>query len=95
MSSRGHAPFYLGLLWGDGLMAILILLLTVVPSLYTLLVWGSRLISPSYFLQGTGKWYELQDLQVTDILPQMITLSEAYIQVGWPQAWSVPNPWGR
>lgn len=32
-------------------------------------------------LQGTGKWYELQDLQVTDILPQMITLSEAYIQV--------------
>ncbi|XP_026517449.2 U4/U6.U5 tri-snRNP-associated protein 2-like, partial [Terrapene carolina triunguis] len=29
---------------------------------------------------GTGKWYELQDLQVTDILPQMITLSEAYIQ---------------
>lgn len=33
-------------------------------------------------MQGTGKWYELQDLQVTDILPQMITLSEAYIQVG-------------
>lgn len=32
-------------------------------------------------MQGTGKWYELQDLQVTDILPQMITLSEAYIQV--------------
>lgn len=31
--------------------------------------------------QGTGKWYELQDLQVIDILPQMITLSEAYIQV--------------
>ncbi|NWQ84902.1 SNUT2 protein, partial [Columbina picui] len=31
--------------------------------------------------QGTGKWYELQDLQVTDILPQMITLSEAYIQI--------------
>uniref|UniRef100_A0A671KWV3 Ubiquitin carboxyl-terminal hydrolase 39 n=1 Tax=Sinocyclocheilus anshuiensis TaxID=1608454 RepID=A0A671KWV3_9TELE len=29
---------------------------------------------------GTGKWYELQDLQVIDILPQMITLSEAYIQ---------------
>lgn len=31
-------------------------------------------------LQGTGKWYEMQDLQVIDILPQMITLSEAYIQ---------------
>uniref|UniRef100_A0A8C7Z601 Ubiquitin carboxyl-terminal hydrolase 39 n=1 Tax=Oryzias sinensis TaxID=183150 RepID=A0A8C7Z601_9TELE len=30
---------------------------------------------------GTGKWYEMQDLQVTDILPQMITLSEAYIQI--------------
>lgn len=34
----------------------------------------------SVFNQGTGKWYEMQDLQVTDILPQMITLSEAYIQ---------------
>ncbi|KAH0519227.1 U4/U6.U5 tri-snRNP-associated protein 2 [Microtus ochrogaster] len=32
---------------------------------------------------GTGKWYELQDLQVTDILPQMITLSEAYIQLSF------------
>lgn len=31
--------------------------------------------------QGTGKWFELQDLHVTEILPQMITLSEAYIQV--------------
>lgn len=37
--------------------------------------------------QGTGKWYELQDLQVTDILPQMITLSEAYIQVRGGQPW--------
>lgn len=36
------------------------------------------------FNQGTGKWYEMQDLQVTDILPQMITLSEAYIQVRPP-----------
>ncbi|KAJ8779373.1 hypothetical protein J1605_012662 [Eschrichtius robustus] len=34
---------------------------------------------------GTGKWYELQDLQVTDILPQMITLSEAYIQEEEPR----------
>ena len=32
-------------------------------------------------LQGSGKWYELQDLHVADILPQMITLSESYIQV--------------
>ena len=38
-------------------------------------------LSPPIPSQGTGKWYELQDLQVTDILPQMITLSEAYIQV--------------
>lgn len=34
--------------------------------------------------QGTGKWYEMQDLQVIDILPQMITLSEAYIQASPP-----------
>ena len=31
--------------------------------------------------QGNGKWYELQDLHVADILPQMITLSESYVQV--------------
>lgn len=31
--------------------------------------------------RGSGKWYELQDLHVTEILPQMITLSEAYIQI--------------
>lgn len=41
--------------------------------------------------QGTGKWYELQDLQVTDILPQMITLSEAYIQVSGAYA-AAPGP---
>lgn len=31
--------------------------------------------------RGTGQWYELQDLHVTQILPQMVTLTEAYIQV--------------
>lgn len=31
--------------------------------------------------QGNSKWYEMQDLHVSDILPQMITLTEAYIQV--------------
>ncbi len=31
--------------------------------------------------KGTGVWYEMQDLHVIDVLPQMITLSEAYIQV--------------
>jgi U4/U6.U5 tri-snRNP-associated protein 2 len=29
----------------------------------------------------TGKWFELQDLHVVDLLPQMITLTQAYIQV--------------
>ncbi|XP_022653383.1 U4/U6.U5 tri-snRNP-associated protein 2-like isoform X3 [Varroa jacobsoni] len=31
--------------------------------------------------RGSGKWYELQDLHVTEILPQMITLSESYVQI--------------
>lgn len=31
--------------------------------------------------KGSGKWFELQDLHVADILPQMITLSESYIQI--------------
>lgn len=35
-----------------------------------------------FLRQGTQKWYEMQDLHVTDILPQMIPLSESYIQVG-------------
>lgn len=41
---------------------------------------SSVLLISSMSNQGTGKWYEMQDLQVIDILPQMITLSEAYIQ---------------
>lgn len=31
--------------------------------------------------KATGQWYEMQDLHVRLILPQMITLTEAYIQV--------------
>lgn len=31
--------------------------------------------------KSTGQWYEMQDLHVTNILPQMITLTEAYIQI--------------
>lgn len=31
--------------------------------------------------RGTGKWFEIQDLHVTEILPQMIPLSETLIQV--------------
>ncbi|GMR58778.1 hypothetical protein PMAYCL1PPCAC_28973, partial [Pristionchus mayeri] len=30
---------------------------------------------------GTNKWFELEDLHVKDILPQMITLAESYIQI--------------
>ncbi|KAL3877260.1 hypothetical protein ACJMK2_034993 [Sinanodonta woodiana] len=41
--------------------------------------------------KGTGKWYELQDLHVTDILPQMITLSESYIQI-FELRKDIPNP---
>ena len=33
------------------------------------------------FSKASGKWFEMQDLHVTEILPQMITLTEAYIQV--------------
>ncbi|XP_019863948.1 PREDICTED: U4/U6.U5 tri-snRNP-associated protein 2-like [Amphimedon queenslandica] len=31
--------------------------------------------------KGANQWYELQDLNVKDLLPQMITLAEAYIQI--------------
>ena len=33
--------------------------------------------------QGANQWYELQDLHVQDLLAQMITLAEAYVQVHW------------
>lgn len=42
--------------------------------------------------RATGQWYELQDLHVTQILPQMITLTEAYIQVNrWKEHLSFFN----
>lgn len=31
--------------------------------------------------KATGTWYEVQDLHVRDVLPEMIALSEAYIQI--------------
>ncbi|EGT37223.1 hypothetical protein CAEBREN_03753 [Caenorhabditis brenneri] len=31
--------------------------------------------------QGSGKWFELEDLHVKDMLPQMIVLAESYIQI--------------
>lgn len=33
------------------------------------------------FHKSTNKWYEMQDLHVKEILPQMITLTESYIQI--------------
>ncbi|OWF42399.1 U4/U6.U5 tri-snRNP-associated protein 2-like [Mizuhopecten yessoensis] len=41
--------------------------------------------------KGLGKWYEMQDLHVTDILPQMIPLSESYIQI-FELRKDIPNP---
>ena len=91
MPSRGLVLSFLELLLGDGLVTILTFLAFGCISFPLKLYWflGANWPSPSYSLQGTGKWYELQDLQVTDILPQMITLSEAYIQVGWLHSMSV------
>jgi U4/U6.U5 tri-snRNP-associated protein 2 len=31
--------------------------------------------------KGTEQWYEMQDLHVSETLPQMITLTESYIQI--------------
>ena len=31
--------------------------------------------------QGEDTWYDVQDLRVTDVLPQMVALSETYIQL--------------
>ncbi|CCD69090.1 Ubiquitin carboxyl-terminal hydrolase 39 [Caenorhabditis elegans] len=31
--------------------------------------------------EGSGKWFELEDLHVKDLLPQMIVLAESYIQI--------------
>ena len=31
--------------------------------------------------KGAKHWFEMQDLHVTDLLPEMISLSEAYIQI--------------
>lgn len=49
------------------------------------IVHDGRPESGSYRVQlihnGTQKWYELEDLHVKEILPQMITLAESYIQI--------------
>lgn len=33
------------------------------------------------FHEGSNQWFEMQDLHVTETLPQMITLTESYIQI--------------
>jgi U4/U6.U5 tri-snRNP-associated protein 2 len=33
------------------------------------------------FHKSTNEWYEMQDLHVTNLLPQMISLTEAYVQI--------------
>ena len=46
--------------------------------------------------KGSGQWYEMQDLHVTNILPQMITLTEAYIQVSFRRIYPherIGNSW--
>ncbi|CAD5118010.1 DgyrCDS6750 [Dimorphilus gyrociliatus] len=42
---------------------------------------GSGIYKCYILHKGTGKWYEMQDLMVKEILPQMITLSESYVQI--------------
>jgi U4/U6.U5 tri-snRNP-associated protein 2 len=32
-------------------------------------------------LTGSGKWFELQDLHIDKVLPEILPLSEAYIQI--------------
>tara|TARA_R110002050_G_C8750953_1_gene498878 strand:+ start:107 stop:382 length:276 start_codon:yes stop_codon:yes gene_type:complete len=34
---------------------------------------------------GTDQWYEMQDLEVRETIPQLIALSESYIQI-WERA---------
>ena len=36
---------------------------------------------PQVHRAGEDTWYQVQDLHVTDILPQMVALSETYLQV--------------
>lgn len=40
---------------------------------------------PCYILQiyhkGLNKWFEIQDLHIKEVMPQMITISESYIQI--------------
>ncbi|KAG2217008.1 hypothetical protein INT45_003081, partial [Circinella minor] len=40
--------------------------------------------------RGTGQWYQIQDLIVEEIIPQMIFLSESYIQI-WERKRSTVN----
>jgi hypothetical protein len=40
-----------------------------------------NLLSLTGLVQGTEQWYEIQDLMVRETMPQLISLSETYIQI--------------
>ena len=44
----------------------------------------------AYAHTGTGQWYELQDLSVRETIPDLLTVSEAYIQIYQLQSLSSP-----
>ena len=33
------------------------------------------------FISGSNNWYEMQDLHVSKVLPEILPLSEAYVQI--------------
>ena len=40
-----------------------------------------RYISLFFTFLGSGKWFEMQDLHTSLVLPEILPLSEAYIQI--------------
>ena len=40
-------------------------------------------------------WYEVQDLRVAEVLPQMVALSETYMQARAAAGWVVGVWWAR
>ena len=50
-----------------------------------------------YIISGSDKWFELQDLHIAKILPEVLTLSEAYVQIYYRNIRGDNNPdsWGE
>ena len=48
-------------------------------------------------ISGSDKWFELQDLHIAKILPEVLTLSEAYVQIYYRNIRGDTNPdsWGE